>query len=121
VDAVTRLPSLLLRVEGAAVLAGALALYFDQSFGWLALVVLALAPDLAMVGYAAGPRVGAIAYDIAHTETLPIALGVVGVLAGEDLPVQLALIWLFHIGADRLLGYGLKYPTAFGDTHLQRV
>ena len=30
--------------------------------------------------------------------------------------VQLALIWLAHIGADRLLGYGLKYPTAFTDT-----
>ena len=26
-----------------------------------------------------------------------------------------------HIGVDRLLGYGLEYPTAFGDTHLQRV
>jgi len=35
--------------------------------------------------------------------------------------MQLALIWLVHIGADRLLGYGLKYPTAFKDTHLQRV
>jgi len=31
------------------------------------------------------------------------------------------LIWLVHIGADRLLGYGLKYPTGFKDTHLQRV
>jgi hypothetical protein len=120
-DAADRLPGVLLRVEGAAVLAGALVLYFDQGFGWLALVLLALAPDLSMVGYAAGPRVGAIAYDIAHTEALPIALGVVGVLAGEELAIQLALIWLFHIGTDRLVGYGLKYPSAFADTHLQRV
>lgn len=29
--------------------------------------------------------------------------------------------WLAHIGADRLLGYGLKYPSSFKDTHLQRV
>jgi hypothetical protein len=120
-DAAARLPGLLLRLEGAAVLAGSLALYFDRGFGWLALVVLALAPDLAMVAYAAGPKAGAIAYDVAHTEALPVALGVVGVLAGETTAVQLALIWLVHIGADRLLGYGLKYPTAFGDTHLQRV
>jgi hypothetical protein len=120
-DAVGRLPGLLLRLEGAAVLAGSLALYFDQDFGWLALVVLALAPDLAAIGYMAGPRVGAAAYDIAHTEALPIALGVAGVLADEASAVQLALIWLVHIGADRLLGYGLKYPTAFRDTHLQRV
>ncbi len=115
------LPRLLLRLEGSAVLAGSLALYFDQGFGWLALVVLALAPDLAMVGYLAGERAGAAVYDLAHNEVLPIALGVVGVLADWRLAVQLTLIWLTHIGADRLLGYGLKYPTAFRDTHLQRV
>ena len=32
--------------------------------------------------------------------------------------VSLALIWVAHIGFDRMLGYGLKYPTAFGHTHL---
>jgi hypothetical protein len=43
-------------------------------------------------------------------------------LSGEaGLPVQIALIWAAHIGVDRLLGYGLKYPTAFRDTHLRRV
>ena len=120
-DAAGRLPGILLRLEGAAVAAGSLALYFDQGFGWVALIVLALAPDLAMVAFAAGPRVGAIAYDVAHTEALPVALGVAGVLSGDELPVQLALIWLIHIGVDRAVGYGLKYPTAFGDTHLQRV
>jgi len=120
-DAFDRLPGRLLRLEGAAVLVGSLVLYFDQGYGWLALVVLALAPDLAAVGYAAGPKVGAAAYDLAHTETLPIALGVAGVVAAEATLVQLALIWLVHIGADRLLGYGLKYPTGFRDTHLQRV
>jgi hypothetical protein len=28
---------------------------------------------------------------------------------------------LCHIGFDRLIGAGLKYPTFFKDTHLQRV
>ena len=32
-----------------------------------------------------------------------------------------ALIWLAHIGVDRMLGYRLEYPSAFKDTHLQRV
>jgi hypothetical protein len=80
-----------------------------------------LAPDLAMLGYLAGPRVGALTYNLAHTELWPIGLAVVGVVADVDLLVQLALIWLVHIGADRVLGYGLKYPTGFKDTHLQRV
>jgi hypothetical protein len=33
----------------------------------------------------------------------------------------LALIWAAHVGFDRMLGYGLKYPTAFGDTHMGRI
>jgi len=115
------LPRWLLRVEGAALLVGAVVLYFHADYPWWLLLVLALAPDLSMIGYLTGPRRGAAAYDVAHTTLLPIALGVVGVLAESDVAIQLALIWLAHIGADRALGYGLKYPTHFKDTHLQRV
>jgi hypothetical protein len=114
-------PRVLLRIEGVAVAAAALALYFHLGYGWVLLVVLALAPDLAAAGYVFGPRVGAIAYDIAHCEALPIAVGTIGILHGADSHIEVALIWLLHIGADRALGYGLKYPTAFKDTHLQRV
>jgi hypothetical protein len=116
-----RLPRLLLRIEGAAIFATAVAVYVHEGYAWWLLPLLALAPDLSMAGYLAGPRAGALAYDAAHTLTPPLALGVVGVLGDSDLAVQLALIWLAHIGADRALGYGLKYPTAFKDTHLQRV
>ena len=115
------LPRNLLRLEGLAVAAGSLVLYFHLDYGWVLLVALILAPDLAMLGYLAGPRVGAFAYDLAHTEVWPIALAVAGVLAGWRVPIEVALVWLVHIGVDRLLGYGLKYPTAFKDTHLQRV
>ncbi|HXH87092.1 MAG TPA: DUF4260 family protein [Gaiellaceae bacterium] len=115
------LPRLLLRLEGGAVLAGSLALYFHEGFGWLLLVLLLLAPDLAMLGYAAGERVGAAAYDLVHAEVSPLALAVAGVLGGWRLALQLALIWLAHIGMDRLVGYGLKYPSGFKESHLQRV
>jgi Domain of unknown function (DUF4260) len=118
---VSWLPRRLLRVEGLAVLAGALTLYFHFGYGWVLLVVLALAPDLSALGYLANDRVGSVAYDLAHTEVWPICLAAAGVLGGVDALVQVALIWLVHIGADRLLGYGLKYPTGFKDTHLQRV
>jgi hypothetical protein len=118
---VSALPRRLLRLEGLAVLGGGLALYFHLDYGWLLLVVLVLAPDLSMVGYAWGPRAGALAYDVAHTEVWPVGLAVGGAVAGEERLTQLGLIWLVHIGADRLLGYGLKYPTDFKDTHLQRV
>lgn len=116
-----RLPRRLLHLEGVVVLVAAVALYFDSGYGWLALVVLFLAPDLSILGYLGGPRLGALTYDVVHTYALPVALGAVGVLAESGTATQLALIWLAHIGMDRALGYGLKYPTGFKDTHLQRV
>jgi hypothetical protein len=116
-----RLPARLLRLEGLAVAAGALVLYFDAGYGWLLLLLLILAPDLSALGYVAGNRVGALTYDLAHTYVGPVALAVAGVLAESGTATQLALIWIAHIGADRLLGYGLKYPTGFRDTHIQRV
>lgn len=118
---VERLPRRLLHLEGLALLVASLVLYFHLGFGWLLLVVLFLAPDLSAVGYLGGPRLGALTYDLVHTSAVPAALGVVGVLWNSDLALQIALIWLAHIGLDRLLGYGLKYPTGFKDTHLQRV
>ena len=115
------LPGRLLRLEGLALFVGALIVYFDQGYGWPLLVVLFLAPDLSFASYLAGARTGSWVYNAAHTTVGPIALAAVGVFNNTDWCVQLALIWLAHIGLDRLLGYGLKYPTAFKDTHLDRV
>jgi hypothetical protein len=98
-----------------------IALYFNADYPWWLLVVLVLAPDLSMVGYAAGSTVGAAAYDAAHTYSLPVILGTIGVIADAETAVQVGLIWLAHIGVDRAIGYGLKYPSGFKDTHLQRV
>jgi hypothetical protein len=116
-----RLPRTLLHLEGLAVATAATILYFHLGYPWWLFVVLALAPDLSMLGYVAGPAVGATAYNVAHTYVLPVALALVGVLADGALAVQVGLIWITHIGVDRGIGYGLKYRTAFKDTHLQRV
>jgi hypothetical protein len=116
-----RPPHVLLRLEGLAIAAAAVLLYFHEDFGWILFAALILAPDLSFAGYAFGPKVGAIAYDAVHTEIFPVALGTIGVVADSTAATKVALIWLAHIGADRLLGYGLKYPTAFKDTHLSRV
>lgn len=112
---------LLLRLEGLAIAVGAVVLYADGDYSWWLFLVLALAPDLAFVGYAAGPAAGAAAYNLAHNLLFPIALGCGGVVWDLDRAVAVALVWLAHIGVDRALGYGLKYPTASKDTHLQRV
>jgi hypothetical protein len=118
---VERLPRFLLHLEGVAVAIAALVIYFWAGHAWWLILVLALAPDLAIAAYAAGPRIGAVAYDVIHTYALSVGLGVVGVVADSDAAVAVALIWLTHIGVDRATGYGLKYPSGFKDTHLQRV
>ena len=112
---------LLLRVEGLAIAVAAIVLFAELDASWWIFVALILAPDLAFVGYAIGPRVGAAAYNLTHNLILPIALGTTSVLVDSSPTTAVALTWLAHIGIDRLLGYGLKYPTAFKDTHMQRV
>jgi hypothetical protein len=116
-----RLPGILLRAEGIAVAAAAVTLYFHEGYEWWLLVVLVLAPDLSMLGYLAGPRVGAVTYDLVHTYVAPVLLATAGVIWDSYTALKLALIWLTHIGVDRAVGYGLKYPSDFKDTHLQRV
>ncbi|MDQ3328448.1 MAG: DUF4260 domain-containing protein [Chloroflexota bacterium] len=112
---------MLLKAEGAMVCLGSLLLYFQQDGGWVLLVLLLLGPDLSMLGYLAGPRAGSRAYDAVHTYVSPGLLLGAGLHVGTPLAVRIALIWTAHIGLDRLLGYGLKYPSHFKDTHLQRV
>lgn len=73
-----------------------------------------------MLAYLAGPRVGSLGYNLVHTYTAPLALAGIGVRAGVELAILVAAVWAAHIGADRLLGYGLKYETGFRDTHLSR-
>ncbi|MBN1529489.1 MAG: DUF4260 domain-containing protein [Thermoleophilaceae bacterium] len=114
-------PALLIRVSGLAVFGAAIAVYADAGFSAIAFIVLFLVPDISFAASAAGPRIGAAAYNAVHTYAVPVALAAAGVLTETDTLTQVALIWLAHIGIDRSLGYGLKYPTGFKDSHLDRV
>jgi len=110
-----------LRLEGAAAFAAAIALYGHGGFSWLMFALLFLAPDLSMLAYLAGPRVGALAYNFVHTYALSVPLAFAGFAIGSPVVSALALILIAHIGFDRMLGYGLKYTSGFGDTHLSRI
>jgi len=111
-------PRTVLRIEGLAVLACALYGYLTVGGPLWLLAVLALAPDISMLGYLAGPRYGSLSYNVAHTYTLPLALGAAGFWASVETALLVALVWAGHIGADRLFGYGLKFESGFTDTHL---
>jgi hypothetical protein len=114
-------PAALLRAEGMTMLAGSALLYWLYGGSWWLFALLLLAPDASMLGYLGGPRFGAAAYNAFHCYPLPAVLAAFGLLGGFPLALAVALVWFAHIGMDRAVGYGLKYPTAFGDTHLDRV
>jgi Domain of unknown function (DUF4260) len=114
-------PRWLLHLEGACILVLTVALYRAGHFGCWTFAALLLAPDLAMLGYLANAKIGAALYNLVHTEAGPILLLLVCVAVPLSGLQPYALIWLAHLGMDRMLGYGLKYPTRFKDTHLQHV
>ena len=110
-----------LRAEGLAALA----------LGWVAwrwfggepiwFVALLLVPDISMIGYLRGPHTGAITYNVAHNWFVgALVLGTGAVFAVPALGLAGGIL-VAHTGIDRLLGYGLKYPTSFQDTHLGRI
>lgn len=111
----------ILRVESAAVGIAAVVAYLTMGGPALLLIPALLAPDLSALGYLASPRVGAVTYNLVHNWALPAALGILAIVIHEPLPLAVATVVAAHVGFDRALGYGLKLPTGFQDTHLGRI
>jgi hypothetical protein len=114
-------PAILLRLEEAVLLILTLFAYQHLHQSWLLFAILFFTPDLFMLGYLINPRAGAVTYNLAHTLTLPLTLLLASYIQHWPLATAIAIIWTAHIAFDRLLGYGLKYPTIFKDTHLQHI
>lgn len=71
-----------------------------------------------MIGYVANTNVGAWIYNFFHHKLLAITVLALG-LYFDNSAIHLAGLILFgHSTMDRLLGYGLKYPDNFKNTHL---
>ena len=114
-------PRWLLHLEGASILALTLYFFHAGHYHWWLFALLFLSPDLSMLGYLKDAKWGSASYNIVHTLACTILLLAVAVLLPAAPYIPYALIWAAHIGFDRMLGYGLKYPTFFRDTHLQHV
>ena len=112
---------IVLRAESLALFVAGVLLYLQMGGNGLWLLPLLLAPDISMIGYLGGPRSGAITYNLAHNLATALVLLGIGWFAAIA-PLALAgAILVAHIGMDRTLGYGLKLPTDFKDTHLGRI
>jgi hypothetical protein len=101
--------------------AGMTLVYALWDGSWWVYAILFLAPDLSFAAYLAGPKVGAVVYNAAHSYLLPVALMTAGLAIASPTVLSIAMIWLAHIGIDRALGYGLKYQAGFAFTHLGRI
>jgi hypothetical protein len=119
--AVVGAPRLILRLEGAALALGAAFFYWRLGGSWVLFLVLFLAPDLSFLAHFVSPRAGAVAYNAVHATLGPLALLALGARFGSAIAEHIALIWVAHVGVYRALGYGLKYASAFGDTHLGHI
>ena len=105
------------RLEGGVALALGVIAYAWLGQSWVLFALLFLAPDLAMLAYLRSTATGTLAYNAVHTYLAPALLALLGLAVGP-VAFGLAAIWTAHIGADRLLGYGLKLSSGFDQTHL---
>ena len=115
------LVKILLRLEGLAILLVSAYLYYVISGNWVVFVILFLLPDLTLLAYLKDNKLGSTVYNLVHNYMTVLAILVIGYLAGNDVVISVGLVLSSHIGLDRLVGYGLKYPNKDKTTHLQKV
>jgi hypothetical protein len=110
-----------LRAEHLALVVAAVVVYLANGGMLILLLPLLLAPDLSMAGYLGGPRLGAVTYNAVHNLVLALAALGIGWWFGVGWLVLVGAVLIAHVGGDRALGYGLKLPSDFRDTHLGRI
>jgi hypothetical protein len=111
----------LISLEEAAMLALSIYLFSRLSFAWWVYLALILTPDLSMIGYMVNTRVGAGLYNFFHHKAVAIVVYIAGLYLNSEVVQLIGLILFGHSCMDRMLGYGLKYPDSFQNTHLGMI
>ena len=110
------------RLENGVLAVALVAVLIAFGLPWWVVLAAFLLFDLSALGYLAGPKVGALSYNIVHSYIGPafaLAVYAVTVMTGQPMPwlAVVAAAWAFHVAVDRALGYGLKLQD-FTHTHL---
>ena len=87
-------------------------------YAWYWWLVWILVPDLSMLAYLGGNRIGAIGYNLVHHKGVAVGIYLTGWYLRQPAVEYAGLILFGHSCMDRAMGYGLKYSSGFGDTHL---
>jgi hypothetical protein len=109
------------RVENGLVFLASFYFYFHLHFHWLWFIVFLFSIDIFMIGYLASNSLGAKLYNLGHNYGFPALLLAIGASSNTRLLIAVGIIWTAHVSMDRALGYGLKLPSGFKDTHLGRI
>jgi hypothetical protein len=109
------------RLESICIALLATITFVHIGFDWWWLLVLFLAFDISMIGYAFSKTIGAISYNVGHSYIVPTLFLAMYVLTDQRVWVFIGLLWVFHIAVDRALGYGLKEKSGFEHTHLGAI
>lgn len=110
-----------LKAEGLVLAALMVVLTYKAGYDIWFLVLTFLLFDISMLGYAVNKKIGALTYNIGHSSVVPTLTLIAGLIT-NNMPVQAwSYAWLFHIGLDRAMGYGLKHKTSFKHTHLGKL
>ena len=111
----------IIRLEALLVFILSLICYFFVGESWLLFLVAWIIPDVGMIGYLKNKKLGALFYNTTHTYLFSLSLVSAGYYLDNNILLALGIIFTNHIGLDRFLGFGLKYPNGFKDTHIQRL
>lgn len=84
-------------------------------------VLLFFSPDVSMLGYVINNKAGAISYNVFHHKGVALVLAFTGFFIGNEVLLAVGVLLFAHSSFDRMMGYGLKYYSGFGDTHLGKV
>ena len=92
-------------------------LYYLKADWWYYLL-LAVGPDISMIGYIRGNKSGAVLYNLFHHKGLAVIIFILGFHYHLWIPQVIGTILFGHSSMDRMFGYGLKKFEGFNYTHL---
>lgn len=114
------MPIMFQRIEGGFILAACAVVYLlIRGDPWI-FALLFFSFDISILGYLVNAKVGAISYNTVHSFIGPTVLFMIGLLTSSDKAIYFTLIWLAHLGFDRMIGFGMMYPDEFGNSHLAK-
>lgn len=111
----------LLKLEDLGLFGLSVWLFAQLDYSWWLYPALLLSPDLSVLGYLAGPGVGAATYNLVHHRGLAVLTYLLGAAIALPAAALAGVIILGHSSLYRVFGYGLKYPDSFRHTRLGMI